>query len=153
LWNKESVPEDPRCAQVFISYAWSAAHEGLARLQTSLLHIVKDLKWAGIQVLLDILNLKINSDINKFMIDGVESSDSILWSGTPKLKLRISFTPDGKPSNPATFEFDLILSKIKEHPNSLIPLWLLVRLSTQPALSPPTPNCKQMGTLDHLKSA
>jgi hypothetical protein len=67
--------------------------------------------------------LNCNSNINELKIDGVTSSDCILWIGTPKLKSRISHTPDGKPSNPATFEFDLILSKVKEYPNSLIPLW------------------------------
>jgi hypothetical protein len=76
---------------------------------------------AGVKVLLDIQQLSVGVDIEEFMKDGVNKSDSIFWIGTPRLVERIKFNND-IPANPATFEYRLICDKIKEAPHSLYPL-------------------------------
>lgn len=78
---------------------------------------------AGIEVLLDILRLSVGVDINLFMKEGIETSDSIFWILTPRLKERINFS--GNPLNPATIECLHIQDKVKNKPKSLQPLWFV----------------------------
>lgn len=82
------------------------------------------MELAGVTVLLDILYLHVGVDINKFMKEGIETSDSIFWIGTPRLVQRIWFK-DGIPVNPATIEFCHIRDKIQSLPQSLRALLFL----------------------------
>ncbi len=82
------------------------------------------MKLIGVDVLLDINCLRIGVDIDKFMQEGVKSSDFIFWIGSPHLVKRMAFKPDGvTPANPATVEFCHIKEKCKLSPNSLQLLW------------------------------
>lgn len=109
--------------QAFISYAWPPNPVDCTALQCTLVRLVKDLSKARIKVLLDIQHLTLGVDINKFMENGIKTSDYILLIGTPRLKDRITFLPDGSPANNATVEFMHISNKVKSHPSCLLPLW------------------------------
>lgn len=78
---------------------------------------------AGIEVMLDILRLSVGVDIDQFMKEGIETSDSIFWILTPRLKERINFS--NSPHNPATVECLRIQEKVKTKVKSLQPLWFL----------------------------
>lgn len=123
MLGPEVLAANPRFNwQAFISYAWPSAGPERMKLQGQLLQMVKDLGVAGIDVILDILRLRVGMDITKFMQEGIESSNAILWIGTPVLKSRINFNNRGEADNPATVEFVHIQQKLKLHPKSLLPM-------------------------------
>jgi hypothetical protein len=66
-------------------------HLVCTKLQSSLLQIVEDTTEAGIQVVLDILCLRVGMDINEFIREDIESSNAIFWIGTPGLKSHSNF--------------------------------------------------------------
>eukprot|EP00026_Physarum_polycephalum_P000242 Phypoly_transcript_00242.p1 GENE.Phypoly_transcript_00242~~Phypoly_transcript_00242.p1 ORF type:complete len:1865 (+),score=284.20 Phypoly_transcript_00242:114-5708(+) len=130
--------------KAFISYAWPVDKSDCTALQMRLLTLVQDMELAGITVLLDILYLHVGVDIIKFMKEGIETSDSIFWIGTPRLVQRIWFN-NGVPANPATIEFCHIRDKIQSVPQALRPLHFLgesVATSFPPlnVASPPVPS-------------
>jgi hypothetical protein len=110
--------------KAFISYAWPPEGPERSHLQNQLIQLVQDMKEAHIDVTLDILSLRVGTNISEFMHNGISMSDAVLWIGSPVLKARIKFKDDGvTPDNPATEEFVYIQAKAKSRNNFLFPLW------------------------------
>ena len=95
------------------------------KLQTRLVQLVEDLKEANIDVTLDILRLRVGTNITRFMEKGIATSDAVLWIGTPGLKSRIKFNVDGMADNPATEEFVHIKEKAARHNDCIYSLWFM----------------------------
>jgi hypothetical protein len=85
---------------------------------------------------LDILCLSVGVDINEFMQNGVETSDSIFWIGTPRLVQRMAFNQDGTPANPATIEFCHIKEKVAKASSSCLRPLLFLGAGVEQAFPP-----------------
>jgi len=104
----------PKC---FISYAWEEEEQKRSFLQSYLRHIKSDLEKAGIKVLLDISNLI--SNMQEYMKHEIDTSDFILFIGTPRLKERLEVQ-----HSHIYFEYMCIRDKLKKKPNALLPIFL-----------------------------
>lgn len=97
--------------KAFISYAWPQDPLSRDQLQGQLLDLVDDLSHAGINTLLDIMQLQPGSDVKQFMESEIRDSNTVLWIGTPDLKARVKFDEKGNPTTNAAVEFEHICRK------------------------------------------
>ncbi len=104
--------ELPRNA--FISYAWPRDKESCSALQQRLQQLVADSALIGLNVLLDIEQLQLGTDIKAFMEAGIAKSDVVFLIGTPDLVDRVKFDEKDQPVTNAAFEFAEIQKKIQE---------------------------------------
>ncbi|MBS0351650.1 MAG: toll/interleukin-1 receptor domain-containing protein, partial [Proteobacteria bacterium] len=103
--------------KIFISYAWE--EEGSARvghLQKLLRRLAEDLRSAGLNPWLDLVNL--SGDIDAQMREGIATSQHVLAIGSKRYAQR---TLPGSGSN-ARKELDLALDRAKGNKNFLLPL-------------------------------
>ena len=80
---KDHTPHPLRC---FISYAWETDVMVNKELQERLKRLKDELKVAGMEVVLDIRNMK--DDMKKFMVQGIDHAHKVLLICTPRLKVR-----------------------------------------------------------------
>ena len=84
---KDHMPHPLRC---FISYAWETDTTANKALQERLQRLKDELKVAGMEVTLDIRNMK--DDMKKFMVQGISEAHKVLLICTPRLKVRAAET-------------------------------------------------------------
>ncbi|MEL7423457.1 MAG: TIR domain-containing protein [Bacteroidota bacterium] len=87
LLRDKGEAEAPSC---FISYAW-----GVKENESWVLKLAKDLRNAGIQVLLDRWHSTPGSDLGRY-IDQIEKSDFVIVVGTPELKEKYDSETDDR---------------------------------------------------------
>jgi hypothetical protein len=109
----ERTPHPFRC---FISYAWETDPAANAELQDRLQKLKDDLEVAGIEVMLDLCDMK--GDMKKFMKQGISRSHKVLLICTPRLKERAA---DTTPNN-LQLELNAALKKEKSCNGFILPL-------------------------------
>lgn len=77
LRGQEETGMEPNC---FISYAWGVPHH-----ERWVLKFAKDLRNAGVEVLLDRWHNPLGDDIGRF-VDRIESAQYVIVVGTPELR-------------------------------------------------------------------
>ena len=87
LLRKDYAPFPLRC---FISYAWETDTIANKELQSRLQKLKDELKVAGMDVTLDIRDMR--DDMKKFMVQGIDNSHKVLLICTPRLKVRAADT-------------------------------------------------------------
>lgn len=75
--------------QGFISYSWPRGRQELSQLQARLTHLREDLRPTGLDVTLDIVDLKPGMGIDEFMKQGVTTAEVIFLVGTPDYLRRV----------------------------------------------------------------
>ncbi len=68
--------KEQRKRKCFISYAWPKELAARVALQNRLLELRNDLLEAGVEVMLDLVDMK--GDIDDYMIEGIKSCDKVL---------------------------------------------------------------------------
>jgi hypothetical protein len=111
----EHTPFPLRC---FISYAWETKAEVNKELQQWLQKLKDELEMSGMEVMLDIRNMKDNMKV--FMVQGIEKAHKVLLICTPHLKERAA---EAKQNN-LQLELETAVEKSKTTPEFIIPLIL-----------------------------
>jgi hypothetical protein len=110
---REHSPHPLRC---FISYAWETDPKANKELQERLTRLKDDLEVAGMEVVLDLRDMK--GDMKKFMNQGIRRAHKLLLVCTPRLRERALECT----KNNLQFELKTALKKEKSTPGFIVPL-------------------------------